>query len=815
MAGNVKESIVIDGQYDSEKMGTVDTTGLDIDSLLAQLRQTVKENELDVNFPVDLINKAREILAANPSKIDQTQLQGIIAEVHKHNDLIENDSPYPEVRAVVDPTDNPEESANTFRAWFLGLISTIIFTGVNQLFTLRYPTITIYSPVAQLLSYPCGVFLAKTLPTREWNLFGWHFTLNPGPFNQKEHMLITVMANVAFGGPNGTAYVTYILQVLKSKHFYNMTELYDHAGFQILVCLSTQLLGYGCSGIVRRFLVYPASMIYPKCLSTIALNKALHSDEGRDAYANGWTISRYRFFMYCFVGMFFYYWFPGYIFQALSYFNWINWISPENVTLAVICGGINGMGLNPWPTFDWNIVYAIFDPIIFPFYSLLNNVSGMFIAVFVVMVPMYWKNVWNYAYLPINSNDVYDNQGRTYEVTRVLNSQAELDVDAYNKYSPPYLTAGYSVVFMASFGLYLAAIVHVALYNRRELAKGFRAVFKWTNAREEHGDVHNRLMKRYKEVPEWWYLSVLAIAFVFGCISVSIYNTGMPIWGIVLSIFLCLALQIPYGMMYAITNSEVTNNVIAEFIAGYAIPNKPIANLLFKNFGYITCAQSIQFVADLKLGHYMKIAPRVMFSAQLVATVVGAFVSLGVNAWALANIEDVCSLTQSAKFNCAGARDFYTSSVIWGAIGPKALFGTGDIYNPMLYSFLVCALLPIPFYFLAKWYPRSSLRYVHIPLLLNGATYLAPYNLTYGWPSLMVGFVVNYWVKRRWLAWWEKYAYVLTSAFSTGVAISAIIVFFAVQYHPVNINWWGNTVSYVGCDNGACPLLPMPAAGHF
>jgi hypothetical protein len=34
--------------------------------------------------------------------------------------------------------------------------------------------------------------------------------------------------------------------------------------------------------------------------------------------------------------MFIYFWFPNYIFQALSYFNWIVWIAPNNVNVAAI-----------------------------------------------------------------------------------------------------------------------------------------------------------------------------------------------------------------------------------------------------------------------------------------------------------------------------------------------------------------------------------------------------------------------------------------------------------------------------------------------
>jgi OPT oligopeptide transporter protein. len=93
---------------------------------------------------------------------------------------------------------------------------------------------------------------------------------------------------------------------------------------------------------------------------------------------------------------------------------------------------------------------------------------------------------------------------------------------------------------------------------------------------------------------------------------------------------------------------------------------------------------SIQFVSDLKMGHYMKIAPRVMFSAQVIATIVAGFVSIGVNAWALANIENICETDQAAGFNCEGYTTFFTSSVIWGAIGPKRLFSSGQMYNATL-----------------------------------------------------------------------------------------------------------------------------------
>ena len=45
---------------------------------------------------------------------------------------------------------------------------------------------------------------------------------------------------------------------------------------------------------------------------------------------------------------------PGYLFSgSLENFNWITWINPQSKVLALVFGGRNGLGLNPWPTWDW------------------------------------------------------------------------------------------------------------------------------------------------------------------------------------------------------------------------------------------------------------------------------------------------------------------------------------------------------------------------------------------------------------------------------------------------------------------------------
>lgn len=144
------------------------------------------------------------------------------------------------------------------------------------------------------------------------------------------------------------------------------------------------------------------------------------------------------------------------------------------------------------------------------------------------------------------------------------------------------------------------------------------------------------------------------------------------------------------------------------------------------------------------------------------------------------------------------------------------MFSGDGIYHKTMYGFLFGALLPIPFYFAARRWSNNILRHIHIPIFLAGPLNMAPYNLTYLWGSVVFGWIFNVHIKSRYMAWWQKYAYVLTTAFQVGLALSAIVIFFAVQWKAVNVDWWGNNVSYAGVDGtGLCPLRTVPNGSHF
>jgi hypothetical protein len=60
-------------------------------------------------------------------------------------------SPYAEVRAVVENHDDPNMPASTFRSWVIGTLFVAAAGFINQFFSIRFTNISIGSNVAQLL----------------------------------------------------------------------------------------------------------------------------------------------------------------------------------------------------------------------------------------------------------------------------------------------------------------------------------------------------------------------------------------------------------------------------------------------------------------------------------------------------------------------------------------------------------------------------------------------------------------------------------------------------------------------------------------
>ena len=213
------------------------------------------------------------------------------------------------------------------------------------------------------------------------------------------------------------------------------------------------------------------------------------------------------------------------------------------------------------------------------------------------------------------------------------------------------------------------AVSYTILFSRKEIALGFKGLWKSVRRGRQPvqedditEDIHSRLMRQYKEVPEWWYMIVLAGAIATGMAGVGAYETYTNPAVVLFGIAVALIFVIPVGLVNAITGMQVTLNVLAELIGGAWAPGNALAMNYFKAFGYITTAQAIYFSNDLKLAHYIKIPPRNTFMAQMVATLVSTFVCVGILNFQLNGIKGICTSEASFQLTCPGINTFFTAA---------------------------------------------------------------------------------------------------------------------------------------------------------
>jgi OPT family small oligopeptide transporter len=412
--------------------------------------------------------------------------------------------------------------------------------------------------------------------------------------------------------------------------------------------------------------------------------------------------------------------------------------------------------------------------------------------------------------LPPNSSGIFDNTGNPYNITRVVENGV-LNQDAFEKYSPAFYSAGNLVVYGAFFAFYTFTFVFIILDSWRPISKAYRQMASaaylqmkrfatgiknaasslahgkvadagrhlWnmlndaTSVYDGFDDPFTNMMRNYAEVPDWWFLMIAFVSFIFAIILLTQYpHLNTPVWTIFFVIGLNLVFLVPMTYLYAISGTTEGLNVITELIVGYALPGHPEALMFVKAYGYNINGQADNYISDQKMGFYAKVPPRAMYRGQLASAIITAFVCYGVVQFIDTDIDGICTPDQAQKFNCAnGSKVYFSSSVVWGAVGPARIFS--QIYPAMKYCFLLGFLLALLWWTLkhtgaglrakAKaalptaiymplnillFTPLSYLRNVHPSLVFNGMLQWAPLNLTYFTSGLYFSVFFMYYLKR-------------------------------------------------------------------
>ncbi|KAH7864583.1 hypothetical protein Vadar_031214 [Vaccinium darrowii] len=659
----------------------------------------------------------------------------------------EENSPVKQVALTVLTTDDPTLPVLTFRMWVLGVFSCVLLSFLNQFFWYRMEPLTITAISARIAVVLLGRLMAAKITDRVFfKGKRWEFTLNPGPFNVKEHVLITIFANSGAG----SVYAILIVTVVKVFYKQNITFFVS-----LIVIVTTQVLGFGWAGIFRRYLVEPAAMWWPANLVQVSLFRALHEKEERPK-GGSW---------------------------------------PSNSARA-----FTGLASALWAS-DWSTISSYLgSPLASPWFATANVAVGFVFVMYVLTPICYWLDVYKAKTFPIFSDDLFQSDGQKYNITSIIDSNFHLDLTAYEREGPLYLSTFFAMTYGVGFAAITATIVHVTLFHGREIWEQSRSSFK-----DKKMDIHTQLMSRYKQVPEWWFWLILVVNIAVTITACEYYNDQLqlPWWGVILACAIAIVFTLPIGIITAITNQTPGLNIITEYIIGYIYPGYPVANMCFKVYGYISMTQAVTFLQDFKLGHYMKIPPRTMFMAQVVGTLIACIVYLGTAWWLIETIPDICESTSSI-WTCPTDTVFYDASVIWGLIGPRRIFGDEGTYGAVNWFFLAGAISPLLVWLAQKAFPNQDwIRLINMPILI-GATRLMPPATAVNYTTwIIVGFLSGFVVYRYRPVLWTKYNYVLSGSLDAGLAFMGVLLYLCLGLEDVSLDWWGNDID--GCPYASCP----------
>lgn len=228
---------------------------------------------------------------------------------------------------LVPTDDDPMLPSLTLRVLVIGSLWNVFLAVSNGIFSFRTTDFGIPAILATLLSYPMGIFLSRVLPRRKINILGWEWELNDGEFSVKEHVLIYIIA----AGGSGIAYGLDNVVTQRMKMFMGNTSI---GFFEALSWVMTsQFIGFGMAGIMRRFLIKPAAMLWPSCLSDVALFVGFHEKTSATK-----SPSRFMMFWSGMLAMFLYSWFPLYIAPVLQSISILCFIT-SNSTIRFLASG--------------------------------------------------------------------------------------------------------------------------------------------------------------------------------------------------------------------------------------------------------------------------------------------------------------------------------------------------------------------------------------------------------------------------------------------------------------------------------------------
>lgn len=178
-------------------------------------------------------------------------------------------------------------------------------------------------------------------------------------------------------------------------------------------------------------------------------------------------MTRTQFFLIAFMCSFAYYVFPGYLFTMLTSLSWLCWIFPTSVLAQQLGSGLYGLGIGAFGL-DWATISSYLgSPLASPWFATANVAAGFVFVMYVLTPICYWLNLYKAKTFPIFSDDLFTSNGQEYNISEIIDSNFHLDLEAYEKEGPLYISIFFAMTYGVGFAALTATIVHVALFHGR------------------------------------------------------------------------------------------------------------------------------------------------------------------------------------------------------------------------------------------------------------------------------------------------------------------------------------------------------------
>ncbi|PVU94518.1 hypothetical protein BB561_002500 [Smittium simulii] len=606
-----------------------------------------------------------------------------------YDEEVDDDGTHGLVKAVVSIEDDTSLPVLTFRFWLYGTICLIIHT-INITMGIIGTTPIIPSTISLLMALPIGNLMAKYLPEVDIGFGEYSFSLNPGPFNIKEHSAIAIYIGLPFA-----------INDLIVLYLHNATHYHPSWSTMasILLIGFSSILGIGFQTIIGAFMVKSPDMIFPTALVLITLIRSLH-DKPDSISAK--KIPRIKFVLIVALLSGIYHFIPEVFMNVLKYLNVLCYIFPNNKIAHQLFSGTAGLGIGSI-SLCWNTITGFGAiPLITPLWCAVNAFAGFVIIAWIVTPIIYYTNLLNFAHFPIYARRPFDMYGAFYAIDLVIDKNKKLDVQKYLDYSPMKLNVSVFLAYFFSFAGVVALLVHFLLYHTGDLMVYMqKIILESKQSVGGFGDIHNRLMEAYKKVPLWWSFVLVAVSITCSLIGCELTDGEVKWYIYMFSIAIGITFFFPVAIVYAVSTIKAQLAIIPQAFVGYLYPGRPMGNLAGRTFSETVLWQAVQSAENFKIGHYMKLPPKYIFLIQIFGTFLSVVISIFTVKFTASLDPDLC-MDYSKYWNCAKIKTVFSSSSIWGLFGPSELFNYGREYFALWLSIIVGAITPVIVYALSK-----------------------------------------------------------------------------------------------------------------